>query len=226
MNKNIDILEEKKLSDVIFSLLPENNIITNRAFLYAFKGNFLKASMLSRYTHCFLKNNNQEITYKDKTFEEQYYCPEISVKRAKKELKDEGFITVVQKGLPAVGYIAVNIEKVAEILGNFKRYQIDTTGSINLIPHIYNNKINNILSDFGQKECFNDDDKNDELPTHQNDGCETIQEYMRPLQDGAKSTSCISAGAPTINKEIYKENIKENIKRKVDLANEKGGKGC
>lgn len=145
MNENIEIEnEENRLSDVIFALLPENNIITNRAFLYAFNGNFLKASMLSRYTHCFIQNNNQEITYKDKTFEEQYYCPEISVKRAKKELKEEGFITVVQKGIPAVGYITVNIEKVAGILGNFKKYQNDTTGDINLIP-LYNidNKINN-----------------------------------------------------------------------------------
>ena len=142
---NADISEENdKLSEVIFALLPENNIITNRAFLYAFNGNFLKASMLSRYTHCFIQNNNNEITYKDKTFEEQYYCPEISVKRAKKELKEEGFITVIQKGIPAVGYITVNIEKVAAILGNFKKYQNDTTGDINLIP-LYNidNKINN-----------------------------------------------------------------------------------
>lgn len=142
---NADSSEENdKLSEVIFALLPENNIITNRAFLYAFNGNFLKASMLSRYTHCFIQNNNNEITYKDKTFEEQYYCPEISVKRAKKELKEEGFITVIQKGIPAVGYITVNIEKVAAILGNFKKYQNDTTGDINLIP-LYNidNKINN-----------------------------------------------------------------------------------
>ena len=145
MNENIEIEnEENRLSDVIFALLPENNIITNRAFLYAFKGNFLKASMLSRYTHCFIKNDCKEITYKDRTFEEQYYCPEISVKRAKKELKDEGFITVVQKGIPAIGYITVNIEKVAGILGNFKEYQIDTSGDVNLIP-LYNidNKINN-----------------------------------------------------------------------------------
>lgn len=145
MNENIEIENENnRLSDVIFALLPENNIITNRAFLYAFNGNFLKASMLSRYTHCFIQNNNQEIIYKDKTFEEQYYCPEISVKRAKKELKDEGFITVVQKGIPALGYITVNIEKVAGILGNFKKYQNDTTGNINLIP-LYNidNKNNN-----------------------------------------------------------------------------------
>lgn len=141
MNENVEIKnEENLLSDVIFALLPENNIITNRAFLYAFNGNFLKASMLSRYTHCFINNGNKEITYKDKTFEEQYYCSEISVKRAKKELKEDGFITVVQKGIPAIGYITVNIEKVAGILGNFKKYQNDTTGDIDLIP-LYNNRI-------------------------------------------------------------------------------------
>lgn len=141
MSTNFENSEENnRLSEVIFALLPENNIITNRAFLYAFNGNFLKASMLSRYTHCFINNGNKEITYKDKTFEEQYYCPEISVKRAKRELKEEGFITVVQKGIPAVGYITVNIEKVAGILGNFKKYQNDTTGNIYLIP-LYNNKI-------------------------------------------------------------------------------------
>lgn len=141
MSTNFENSEENnRLSEVIFALLPENNIITNRAFLYAFNGNFLKASMLSRYTHCFINNGNKEITYKDKTFEEQYYCPEISVKRAKRELKEEGFITVVQKGIPAVGYITVNIEKVAGILGNFKKYQNDTTGNIDLIP-LYNNKI-------------------------------------------------------------------------------------
>ncbi len=118
--------EEKRISEVIFSLLlPENNISTNRAFLYAFNGNFLKASMLSRYTYCFIKNNNQEITYKDKTFEEQYYCSEKSIKRAKKELKDEGFIEVIQKGIPALGYVTVNIEKVAEILGTFKKGHFD-----------------------------------------------------------------------------------------------------
>lgn len=136
--------ENNKLSDVIFALLPENNIITNRAFLYAFKGNFLKASMLSRYTHCFIKNDCQEITYKDRTFSEQYYCTEKAVKRAKKELKDEGFITVVQKGIPAVGYVTVNIEKVAGILGNFKKGQIDPSGEDDLTL-LYNidNKINN-----------------------------------------------------------------------------------
>lgn len=136
--------ENNQLSDVIFALLPENNIITNRAFLYAFKGNFLKASMLSRYTHCFIKNDCQEITYKDRTFSEQYYCTEKAVKRAKKELKDEGFITVVQKGIPAVGYVTVNIEKVAGILGNFKKGQIDPSGEDDL-TRLYNidNKIKN-----------------------------------------------------------------------------------
>ena len=145
MTENIEIEnEENRLSDVIFALLPENNIITNRAFLYAFNGNFLKASMLSRYTHCFIQNDNQEITYKDKTFVEQYFCTEKAVKRAKKELKDEGFITVIQKGIPAIGYITVNIEKVAGILGNFKKGQFVPSGNVNL-SLLYNidNKINN-----------------------------------------------------------------------------------
>ena len=139
MNGDIEI-EKNQLSDVIFALLPENNIITNRAFLYAFNGNFLKASMLSRYTHCFIQNDNQEITYKDKTFVEQYFCTEKTVKRAKKELKDEGFITVIQKGIPAIGYITVNIEKVAGILGNFKKGQFVPSGNVNL-SLLYNNRI-------------------------------------------------------------------------------------
>ena len=42
---------------------------------------------------------------------------------------------------------------------------------------------------------------------------ETIPEFMRPLQDGAKSTNLNGAGAPTNNKDIYKDIIKENTKR-------------
>ena len=139
--------EEKRISEVIFSLLPENNISTNRAFLYAFNGNFLKASMLSRYTYCFIQNNNQEITYKDSIFEKQYYCNERSVQRAKRELKDEGFISVVQKGIPAIGYISVNIEKVSEILVQFKKRQfvVSRDNNLSFLSNI-DNKINNIYN--------------------------------------------------------------------------------
>ena len=52
-------------------------------------------------------------------------------------------ISVVQKGIPAIGYISANIEKALEILVNFKKYQIDTSGDINLIPHTKDNNNNN-----------------------------------------------------------------------------------
>ena len=128
---------------ILFSMLPENSVTISGAFMWAFKGDMLKAAMFSRYIYCYLKNEEQPIIYKDKTIAEQYFCPEISVKRKKSELKNEGLISVVQKGIPAIGYISANIEKALEILVNFKKYQIDTSGDINLIPHTKDNNNNN-----------------------------------------------------------------------------------
>lgn len=132
---------------ILFSMLPENSVTISGAFMWAFKGDMLKAAMFSRYVYCYLKNKEQPIIYKDKTIAEQYFCPEISVKRKKSELKNEGLISVVQKGIPAIGYISANIEKALEILVNFKKYQIDTSGDINLIPHTKDNNNNNNIKE-------------------------------------------------------------------------------
>lgn len=106
---------EKDLLKKLRSLLLEDSVAINHDFFCAFNGNFLKSAMLTKYVDLFTKNNKKEFVYLDKNFEESYFCSLKTIKRAKKYLKEEGFISVVQKGVPAIGYITVNLEKVDKI---------------------------------------------------------------------------------------------------------------
>ena len=120
MNKNSDVLEEKieniSVEDMIFidDIISENKIIINIPLIDVVGNDLTRAAMLTRYMFFYKHNNYQAFSQSDKQISDFLRTNIKTIERQKRWLKENGFISVKKIGIPAVGFITVNVQKIRE----------------------------------------------------------------------------------------------------------------
>lgn len=120
MNRNVDILEEKieniSVEDMIFidDIISENKIIINMPLIDVVGNDLTRAAMLTRYMFFYKHNNYQAFSQSDKQISDFLRTNIKTIERQKRWLKENGFISVKKIGIPAVGFITVNVQKIRE----------------------------------------------------------------------------------------------------------------
>lgn len=108
-------LSIKDVSNITLAGDNEYKLFIDIALIKKFKGNWIKAAMLSCYAHMFKKHKLTPFVCEDSYLANLYEKAISCIEKNKKELKEEGFITTERKGLDPKKYIAVDLEKVFEI---------------------------------------------------------------------------------------------------------------
>lgn len=117
MSTNIDILEENvSVEDMIFidDIISENKIIINMPLIDVVGNDLTRAAMLTRYMFFYKHNNYQAFSQSDKQISDFLRTNIKTIERQKRWLKENGFISVKKVGIPAVGFITVNVQKIRE----------------------------------------------------------------------------------------------------------------
>lgn len=152
MSTNFENLEEKRINlsmeDMIFvdEILNERKIIINSPLVDVVKNDLDRAATLTRYVFFFKLNSFQPFALTDQKVADSLRISVKKIERAKAWLKEHDFISVKRVGIPAVGYITVNISKVKEL---YRLMESSSPYSGNWNPvfgeHIYNIQKRDIL---------------------------------------------------------------------------------
>lgn len=117
MSTNFENSEENNkeiLLDLADSISNQNGIHVNPVIFKGLGYDFAQSVMLSQYFYVSSSKNGEEFLYQDDNFLFSIGSPD-KIKRAKKALKEKGFIKVTLKGLPAKSYIKVNHELIRRL---------------------------------------------------------------------------------------------------------------
>lgn len=136
------------MEDMIFvdEILNERKIIINSPLVDVVENDLDRAATLTRYVFFFKLNSFQPFALTDQKVADSLRISVKKIERAKAWLKEHDFISVKRVGIPAVGYITVNISKVKEL---YRLMESSSPYSGNWNPvfgeHIYNIPERNIL---------------------------------------------------------------------------------
>ena len=161
---NTDSSEEKiailSMEDMIFvdEILNERKIIINSPLVDVVENDLDRAATLTRYVFFFKLNSFQPFALTDQKVADSLRISVKKIERAKAWLKEHDFISVKRVGIPAVGYITVNISKVKEL---YRLMESSSPYSGNWNPvfgeHIYNiPERDNIRDNILSKTSFDD----------------------------------------------------------------------
>ena len=152
MSTNFENSEEKRINlsmeDMIFvdEILNERKIIINSPLVDVVENDLDRAATLTRYVFFFKLNSFQPFALTDQKVADSLRISVKKIERAKAWLKEHDFISVKRVGIPAVGYITVNISKVKEL---YRLMESSSPYSGNWNPvfgeHIYNIQKRDIL---------------------------------------------------------------------------------
>lgn len=150
MNGDIEIEKIVNLSveDLIFvdEILNERKIIINSPLVDVVENDLDRAATLTRYVFFYKLNNFQPFALTDQKVADSLRISVKKIERAKAWLKEHDFISVKRVGIPAVGYITVNVSKVKEL---YRLMESSSPYSGNWNPvfgeHIYNIQKRDIL---------------------------------------------------------------------------------
>lgn len=145
MSTNFENSEEKivnlSMEDMIFvdEILNERKIIINSPLVDVVENDLDRAATLTRYVFFYKLNNFQPFALTDQKVADSLRISVKKIERAKAWLKEHDFVSVKRVGIPAVGYITVNISKVKEL---YRLMESSSPYSGNWNPvfgeHIYN----------------------------------------------------------------------------------------
>lgn len=115
--ENIEKTVNLSMEDMIFvdEILNERKIIINSPLVDVVENDLDRAATLTRYVFFFKLNNFQPFALTDQKVADSLRISVKKIERAKAWLKEHDFISVKRVGIPAVGYITVNISKVKEL---------------------------------------------------------------------------------------------------------------
>ena len=136
------------MEDMIFvdEILNERKIIINSPLVDVVENDLDRAATLTRYVFFFKLNSFQPFALTDQKVADSLRISVKKIERAKAWLKEHDFISVKRVGIPAVGYITVNISKVKEL---YRLMESSSPYSGNWNPvfgeHIYNIQKRDIL---------------------------------------------------------------------------------
>lgn len=164
MSTSFENSEEKivnvSMEDMIFvdEILNERKIIINSPLVDVVENDLDRAATLTRYVFFFKLNNFQPFALTDQKVADSLRISVKKIERAKAWLKEHDFISVKRVGMPAVGYITVNISKVKEL---YRLMESSSHYVGNWIPvcgkHIYNiEERDNIRENILSKTSFDD----------------------------------------------------------------------
>ena len=164
MSTNFENSEEKivnlSMEDMIFvdEILNERKIIINSPLVDVVENDLDRAATLTRYVFFFKLNSFQPFALTDQKVADSLRISVKKIERAKAWLKEHDFISVKRVGIPAVGYITVNISKVKEL---YRLMESSSPYSGNWNPvfgeHIYNiPERDNIRENILSKTSFDD----------------------------------------------------------------------
>ena len=158
--ENIEKRINLSMEDIIFvdEILNERKIIINSPLVDVVENDLDRAATLTRYVFFFKLNNFQPFALTDQKVADSLRISVKKIERAKAWLKEHDFISVKRVGMPAVGYITVNISKVKEL---YRLMESSSHYAGNWIPvygeHIYNiEERDNIRENILSKTSFDD----------------------------------------------------------------------
>ena len=105
------------MEDMLFidDIISDNKIIINIPLIDVVGNDLTRAAMLTRYIFFYKLNKYQEFSLPDKKMAEYLHTNIKTIERQKRWLKENGLMSVKKVGIPAVGFIDVNISKIREI---------------------------------------------------------------------------------------------------------------
>lgn len=121
MSTNFSNSEEKtvnlSMKDMLFidDIISDNKIIINIPLIEVVGNDLTRAAMLTRYIFFYKLNKYQEFSLPDKKMAEYLHTNIKTIERQKRWLKENGLMSVKKVGIPAVGFIDVNISKIREL---------------------------------------------------------------------------------------------------------------
>lgn len=142
MNENIEKTANVSIEDMLFidDIISENKIIINIPLIEVCGNDLTRAAMLTRYVFFYKLNNYQEFSLPDKKMAEYLHTNIKTIERQKRWIKENGLISVRKVGIPAIGFIDINIKKIME---SYKSAESSTLKMRELAPlkrgDIYNN---------------------------------------------------------------------------------------
>lgn len=146
--ENIEKIVNLSMEDMLFvdEILNERKIIINSPLVDVVENDLDRAATLTRYVFFFKLNNFQPFALTDQKVADSLRISVKKIERAKAWLKEHDFISVKRVGIPAVGYITVNISKVKELY-RFMESSSPYMGNWNPVlgEHIYNIQKRDIL---------------------------------------------------------------------------------
>lgn len=142
MSENIEKTANVSIEDMLFidDIISENKIIINIPLIEVCGNDLTRAAMLTRYVFFYKLNNYQEFSLPDKKMAEYLHTNIKTIERQKRWIKENGLISVRKVGIPAIGFIDINIKKIME---SYKSAESSTLKMRELEPlkrgDIYNN---------------------------------------------------------------------------------------
>lgn len=105
------------MKDMLFidDIISDNKIIINIPLIDVVGNDLTRAAMLTRYIFFYKLNKYQEFSLPDKKMAEYLHTNIKTIERQKRWLKENGLMSVKKVGIPAVGFIDVNISKIREL---------------------------------------------------------------------------------------------------------------
>lgn len=131
-------LTEQQKDDLSFigTIMLHRPLKISPFVLIGFNYDFEKTLLLEIYKTAWWSNGRREFVLKDKDIA-CFFGSVKKVERRKQELKNEGFITVVRKGMPSICYINFNPEKARQLeLDNVEKYKNEILPAEDLISPI------------------------------------------------------------------------------------------
>lgn len=158
--ENIEKIVNVSMEDMIFvdEILNERKIIINSPLVDVVENDLDRAATLTRYVFFFKLNNFQPFALTDQKVADSLRISVKKIERAKAWLKEHDFISVKRVGIPAVGYITVNISKVKELY-RLMESSSPYLGNLSTAcgEHIYNiHERDNIRENILSKTSFDD----------------------------------------------------------------------
>lgn len=134
-NKKLTKQQEDDLS-FIGTMMLHRPLRISPFVLIGFNYDFEKTLLLGIYEAAWWSNGRREFVLKDKDIA-CFFGSVKKVERRKQELKNEGFITVVRKGMPSICYINFNREKAIQLeLNSVEKYKNEILPAEELISPI------------------------------------------------------------------------------------------
>lgn len=137
MSNNSEFDNEKTANisteDMLFvdDIVSDNKIIINIPLIDVVGNDLTRAAMYTRYMFFYKLNNYQAFSLTDKQLSEFLHVNIKTIERHKRWLKENGLISVKMVGVPAVGFITLNIQKARE---SYKREESSTLKMRELAP--------------------------------------------------------------------------------------------